>query len=48
MKDAKKKQTYFIKKKEVELKRAKQEAAIIESICEALVSRSGIWNAKQI
>ena len=48
MKDAKKKQVYFVKKKQVELKRAEQEAAIILQVRKKLLDETPIWSAKQI
>jgi len=48
MKDAKKKQVYFVKKKQAELRRAEQEAAIILQVRKRLLDETPIWSAKQI
>ena len=47
-KDARKRKVYFIKKKEKELRRAKNEAGVIQTIRAAVVNQKRIWNAKQI
>ena len=48
MKDAKKKQVYFVKKKQAELRRAEQEAAIVLQVRKRLLDETPIWSAKQI
>ena len=47
-KDVKKRKVYFIKKKEKELQRAKNETGIVQAISEAIATQTRIWNAKQI
>jgi len=48
LKDSKKRKVYFLKKKEKELQRAKNETGIVQTISEALATQTRIWNAKQI
>jgi len=46
MKDAKKKKAYFVKKKEVELRREKQHAAVVKSVSTLLSNNQSIWTLK--
>jgi hypothetical protein len=39
---------YFVKKKEAELNRAKQQAAIISAVQMTIGGRQSIWTVKQI
>jgi len=48
VRDSRKKQSCFIKKKEAELKRSNDEAAIICSVSAIIASQSSIWSAKQL
>ena len=46
--DAKRKQRYFVKKKEIEMRRAERYEMIIKAVRGALASKQVIYNAKQI
>ena len=48
MKDLKRNQDYFVKKKSVEMKRQLHQTAIVKSVTDSLANNQSIWTLKQI